>query len=120
MIFIEIPDEITAIILDAKQEITTKVDEDGNIETTMKIGDLERTYKYKLGEEFEQELLTGEKVRSIMKIDGDAIVEEQLDGKAAGKTMKIEKCTPDCGTEGLKVTISFGGATGTSCMKKVA
>lgn len=116
----EIPDEITKIILEAKHEISTKINEDETIETTMKIGDLERTIKYKLGEEFEQELLTGEKVKSKIKIEGDKFIEEQLDGKAAGKTVTIEKCGPECATDGLKVTIAFGGATGTGCYKKTA
>lgn len=87
----------------------------------MKIGDLERSSTFKIGEEFEQELLTGEKVKCLMKIEGDKIVEEQLDGKAKGKKIIIEKCTPECGEgDGLKITIQFGDATGTACVKKVA
>ena len=81
----------------------------------MKIGDLERTITYKLGEEFEQELLTGEKVKSIVKVEGGKLIEEQLDGKAAGKIVTVEKCD-----DGVKVTISFGGATGNACYKKTA
>ena len=86
----------------------------------MKIGDLERTIKYKLDEEFEQELLTGEKVKSTVKVEGGKLIEQQLDGKAAGKIVTVEKCGPDCGTDGVKVTITFGGATGTACYKKTA
>ena len=108
---------MTKVILEAKNQLVTKVHEDGTIETTMKIGDIERTIKYKLNEEFEHQLMTGENVKSIVKLIDGKVVEEQLTGKAAGKTVAIEKCPI---SSGLKLTISFAGATGTACYKKLA
>lgn len=77
----------------------------GEVTVVRKIAEIERVYKFKLGEKYTQVNLLGESVEATATIEDGKLVDLAHTGKMAGRKVVLEKDGAN-----LKMSVSLGEA----------